>query len=198
MDELDRQELVRRLPEIEKIEGSLKRRTIKAFLDHCPAYFWEKPAAASHHPTEHRQRHGLWLHTKRAFVSYERKVRSFRHQELVDDWEVNCGRAAILLHDIFKYGTPPAEDHTVQDHDRIAAEHLDEQSDLPGKVISCIDTHSGPWGGGETPSTDLEQLHHLADLDASDRNLAIAIYKPCEEIAEQFPEVTTAELEDLY
>jgi hypothetical protein len=195
---LNQDELLRRLPEIDRIEGSLKRKTINAFLDHCPDYFWEQPAASSHHPDDQQQQLGLWLHTKRAFVSFERKARSFIQQELINLWELNCGRSAILLHDIFKYGVPPEiADHTLSDHDRLAADYLNTQTALPEQVIRCIDTHSGPWGGGDSPETWLEQLHHLADMDASDRNLQIAVYQPCHELTERFSHLKQAELEDI-
>lgn len=203
--------MLRWLPEINEIEGSLRRQTIDVFVEHCPAYFWEVPASSSgkYHPPDHRGRHGLVLHTKRAFVAYERLASSYIEQALVDHGEVNCGRAAILLHDLFKYGKVPAEQemqivtclqstgelpdgvHTESSHDVIAAQYFRENTDLPEPVLRCVETHNGPWGEGDAPATDLEQLHHMADMIASSEDSRFAVMDPCEELREAFPDLQT-------
>jgi hypothetical protein len=184
---LKRDEVLRRLPEINRIDGSLKRQTIQVFAEHCPDYFWTVPASANHHPSEHREERGLWLHSKRAFVAYERLAESMLEQGKIDEYELNCGRAAILLHDLFKYGRPPREEYVVDDHDVIAAEYLQEHTDLDRRVTSCVRTHNGSWYAGAPPANPLEQVHHLADMIASDPNARFAVIKPCEELREQFP-----------
>lgn len=214
LPELDRGELCRRLPEIDQIDGSLKRQVRTVFLDHCPEYFWWVPASSSgnHHPKDTRGIHGLWLHVRRTFVIYERVQRSFLEQDLIDRWEANCGRAAILLHDLFKYGQLskwqeqriisclrenrclPDRDfaHTVTDHDVLAAEYLDDHTDLPDRVIDCIDSHNGPWYEGSTPTSSLEQLHHLADMIASEPG----VYVDLETVPEELEPVIALDIED--
>ena len=179
----DIEELERRLPELQEIEDDcLRTRVGIIFLDHCPEYFWQKPASSSgkYHPQDHTGKHGLWIHTKRAFTAYERLSRSYLEAGRITEHERDCGRAAILLHDIFKYGMPEEQNnHTVSEHDRIAYRYLGNSAvHLPDEVLGCIDSHNGPWGVGKAPETELEQLHHSADMIASDRNGHFKILKP--------------------
>lgn len=175
-------ELLKRLPETGKIQrNSLRQETQRIFLEDCPTYFWTKPASSTgkYHPKDHTGAYGLWIHTKRAFTAYERLARSYESADRINSFEKECGKAAILLHDIFKYGRPPEHSgHTVSDHDRIACRYLEENADLPEEVLGCIDSHNGPWGKGKAPETELEQLHHTADMQASDRNSFFKILQP--------------------
>lgn len=165
------------------------------FLEHCPNYFWAAPASSSgkYHPPDHRGKHGLLLHCKRAFVVYEELSSSFEAQGLIDGYELNCGRAAILLHDLFKYGIPGDEqrpEHTVSNHDRIASKLFERETSLPDEVVRCVDTHNGPWGSGSEPETALEHLHHWADMTASRVSIqGIGVLKPCKELRDEFPEL---------
>lgn len=184
-------ELYRRLPEIKFIEDSgLRSKVERCFLDFCPDYFWTVPASSSgkYHPESHRGKYGLFLHTKRGFVVFEELADSFEAQDLVDDWKRDCGRAAILLHDLYKYGVGEKESHTVSNHDRLAARKL--RKELPGEVIGCIDSHNGAWGEGGMPESALEHLHHLSDMVASRESIdCIKVYKPCRELRESFPDL---------
>lgn len=183
---MDRSELLRRLPEIEKIQDEkIREETIDVFLQYCPDYFWEKPASSSgkYHPDDHCGEHGLWLHTKRAFTAFERLSKSYQEQGLINSQMRDCGRAAILLHDIFKYGKPAENmSHTVKDHDRLAANFLRNKTQLPPTVIGCVESHNGPWCKGKSPETPIEQVHHMADMIGSDTNALFKTESPCKEI----------------
>jgi len=183
---MERQEILRRLPEIEKIQDDdIREETIKAIGRYCPEYFWEKPASSSgkYHPNDHCGQHGLWLHTKRAFTSFERLSKSYLEQGLINEKLRDCGRSAILLHDMFKYGKPTeAGGHTVKDHDKLAAQFLDNKTNLPPAVIGCIESHNGPWCEGKSPETPIEQIHHLADMIGSDTNALFKTESPSKEI----------------
>lgn len=187
---LDSHEVIRRFPEINKIDyDSIRQNTINAFVELCPDYFWNVPASSSgnYHPKDHRGDRGLWLHTKRAFTQYQRLAPSFHHQNKITKKEMDYGKSAILLHDMFKYGWPK-QDHTTKDHDVIAAKILDDY--LAGDVIGCIATHNGPWYEGPSPRSDLEQVHHMADMAASDvSNPNIAVLNPSRELKKEFPNV---------
>jgi len=172
------------------------------------------PASSSgnHHPIDTTGIHGLWLHVRRTFVIYQRLQRSFLEQNLIDRWEANCGRAAILLHDIFKYGRLsewqeqriisclkqnrclPDRDfaHTVSDHDVLAAEYLEKHTDLPDAVIECIDSHNGPWFEGSSPDSPLEQLHHEADMIASEPGVFVQL----DTVPAELDEVIELDIED--
>jgi hypothetical protein len=171
---MNRDELLRRFPEINKINDLTLRDTVAdAFLEHCPDYFWEVPASTSgkYHPKDQSGQHGLWLHTKRAFTCFERISRSAVESGEISEQEADYGRASILLHDLFKQGHEPRdEEHTSSDHDVIASTFLGKKTDLPDPVIECIESHNGPWGQGKDPESKIEKLHHYADMIASDRN----------------------------
>jgi hypothetical protein len=194
---LDREELLRRLPEIQKIEDpALREEVIHVFLEHCPDYFWTCPASSSgkHHPPDTRGKHGLWVHSRRAFLAFEDLARTEVEMGRIDEEELDYGRAGILLHDLFKQGLPPRDEHhTVKDHDKIAARHLGRKTDLPDEVLGCIDSHNGGWGEGKDPETELELLHHRADYVVSRKKCDYEISDPCEELQEVIQERKTEE-----
>jgi len=192
----DLQELERRLPEIQEIHSKeIRDEVTRLFREEVPEYFWDVPASSTgkYHPSDHNQDHGLWIHTKRAFTAFERLARSYENQGRITPFEKECGKAAILLHDMFKYGMPPErQNHTVSEHDVIAARFLEKNSAVPEEVIGCVETHNGPdgWGKGRAPETDLEQIHHLADMIASDKNGYFTILKPADELREHLAHPT--------
>lgn len=187
---IDSHEVVRKLPEINEISSdSIREDTINAFVELCPDYFWEVPASSTgkYHPKDHRVEKGLWLHTKRAFTQYQRLAPSFYHQNKIRKTEMDHGKSAILLHDMFKYGWPK-QNHTTKDHDVVAAKALDGY--VHSKVIGCVASHNGPWYEGPSPRNELEQVHHLADMAASDvSNPNIAVLNPSRELKKEFPNV---------
>lgn len=193
---LTKEDVVRRFPEVNNIDNrDIRKLTINIIADLCPDYFWEVPASSSgkYHPKDHRVDRGLWLHTKRAFTQYERLAPSFKQQGRISGVEMDYGRSAILLHDMFKYGWPQNK-HTTKNHDVIAAEQLREYGSVPEEIIGCVETHNGPWYAGPSPRNDLELLHHSADMTASDvNNPDIAVLKPCRELEKQFPSVNSAD-----
>lgn len=116
-----------------------------------------------------------------------------------DSFEADCGRAGILLHDMFEYGIPPRAggeyeyrdgDYTKNNHDVLAADWLAEHTSLPDDVVGCVVSHNGKWGRGRRPETDLEWTHHRADYLASRKNVhGIAVLDPCAELREVFGDV---------
>jgi hypothetical protein len=189
--EMDRDEAVRRFPEVESIQDETLREMVVQVVRDMPDYFWTAPASSKHHPPEHRQRHGLWLHTKRVCTAFERIAQSMVKQGHLSWEEIDYGRAACILHDMFKYGMPPTSvDGTVNDHDRIAATWLDDHTQLPDEVIGAVEAHNGPWYVGKAPFSHLEQMVHVADMQASDENVRIAVEDPHPILREQFPRVS--------
>lgn len=190
-------EILRRLPEIKDIRGKdLRTEILRVVEEDFPDYFWTAPASSKYHPPEHQSRHGLWLHTKRVCTIYERLEESMRNQGHMDREAVDHGRAACLLHDMFKYGEPPTSvNGTTNDHDVVAAEYLDRLEDedgarrIPVEVVGAVEAHNGPWYRGSPPRTHTEQMVHIADMVASDPNAHIAVKDPHEILVEQFPRV---------
>lgn len=189
--EMDRDEALHRFPEVEDIQDEELREMVVQVVRDLPDYFWTAPASSKHHPREHRQRHGLWLHTKRVCTAFERLATSMVKQGHLSWQEIDMGRAACILHDMFKYGIPPVSiDGTVNDHDRIAANWLQNHTDLPDEVVGAVEAHNGPWYVGKSPQTHLEQIVHIADMQAADENVRIAVKDPHPVLVEQFPRVS--------
>lgn len=189
--DMDEAEAKRRFPEIEDIKNDRLRTQVTNIVREFPDYFWTAPASSSHHPPEHRARHGLWLHTKRVCTAFERLAPSMVKQGFMEWQDVDYGRAACILHDMFKYGMPPTSvDSTVEDHDIIAASWLRDHTQLPEEVCSAVESHNGPWYQGEPPTSHLDQMVHIADMTASDENARIAVKEPHEILTTAFPRVS--------
>lgn len=189
--DIDRDEAVRRFPELTEIRDDTLREMVTGVVQEMPDYFWTAPASTRHHPPEHKQRHGLWLHTKRVCTKWERQTTSMVKQGHFDWEDADYGRAACILHDMFKYGLPPTSvSGTVNNHDSLASEWLTEHTELPQPVIDAVDQHNGPWYTGDMPKSHLAQMVHVADLHASDENSRIAVKDPHPILKDQFPRVS--------
>lgn len=189
-------QLLDRLPEILEInDKKLRFQVLDIFEDLCPAYFWTAPASFNHHQPEHREYRGLWLHTKRAFSAYEGLIDSPVEQGHVTEYEADCGRAAILLHDLWKQGrTEVGSGTTHGDHDKELAKYLRKNTDLPLKAVKCVDTHNGPWYDGMSPITELEKVHHYADMIASRETMkGIEVLEPHPELLYKFEDLNHTE-----
>lgn len=194
---IDADEVIRRFPEVRAIEDTELRALTVDALRYTPAYFWTVPASTSgkyHHPLA-REEHGLWIHTKMAATVYEESVDSAVNQSDITDYEADCGRAAVLLHDQFKQGYPedrptdPDSQHTVGDHDVLAANWFRQHTTLPDPVIRAVEAHNGPWGEGDDPDDPLTKLVHQADLLASRPSITPAVLDPSAELIEAYPDI---------
>lgn len=187
-----------RLPEVKLIKDKeLRDKTKDALSRMLPEYFWSAPATSSgyYHNPYSRGKHGLWIHVKMAATMYERLVRSYIEQGLITEFEADCGRAAILLHDGLKYGHSYEEgDSTLENHDKMAAAWIRANTNLPSEVADAVAAHNGPWYAGPSPSTPLEQLVHLCDMCASTKNSTTGLYEPHKKIRGRFPSIPRAEL----
>lgn len=181
-EELDREEVLRLLPEIKEIKDrELRSQVVDVFQNHAPDYFWEVSASSSgkYHPRDTVETYGLLIHVKRSFKAYSRIADSYLEMGYIDEQDLDYGKAAILLHDLFKRGLESnVSPHTVDDHDEIAYNYLKSNTDLPDPVLQCILSHNGGWGEGKDPENDLEHLHHIADMVSSGRNIYIEMEKP--------------------
>lgn len=202
---LDATEVIRRLPEVRTITNErLRALTIDA-LRYTPDYWWNVPASTSgkyHNPLA-RGKHGLWIHTKMAMTALEVLLPSWKAQGKLTEWDADCARAAVLLHDIFKQGLPenrdpsdPNDCHTVGNHDVIAAEWLAAHTELPAEVIGAVEAHNGPeeWGEGKSPDSDLEQIVHMADNLASEEDGTFGVWKPSDRLTTAYPDIPRSDL----
>lgn len=182
-------EAIDRMPEVMDIrDDDLRAEVVSCLIECVPEYFWTAPASSSHHPPEHRARHGLWVHTKRVCTTFERLAPSMVNQNHLSWGDIDHGRAACILHDTFKFGEPPTDvGDTTKRHDVIAAEYYDDGMVLPEAVLGAIEAHNGPWYAGKPPETHLEQIVHIADMMASDENAHVAVKDPHPTLRDQFP-----------
>lgn len=190
MSDIGRDEAFRRFPELKDIRDEELREQVIMVVRDMPGYFWTAPASSSHHPPEHQKRHGLWLHTKRVCTAFERLAPSMVNQGHLEWQDIDNGRAACILHDMFKYGVPPTKvQHTTDDHDILAGDWLEDHTSLAQPVIDCVRAHNGPWYEGPPPRSHLQQIVHIADMVASDENARIAVKDPHPILQDQFPRV---------
>jgi hypothetical protein len=193
-------ELVRRLPEIDAIyDEELRECVVRTFLKGCPSYFWEKPTSSTgkYHSPDERGKHGNWLHTKRVFAAYANMSESYLEAHKITEWEREAGKAAALIHDMMKYGWPSAgNQHTVNNHDIIAAEVARHIGECPNEVYLLIHGHMGSWAKGMTPENERQWLFHLADKSAAGTDEDdLAVYYPSSELQDAFPDLQVIEHE---
>jgi len=182
---------------------------MRVFVEAVPKYFWVARSSESHHPNDERGLGGLVLHTKRVYTAYRMLEPTYRAMSVIDEYEANCARAAVLLHDAFKYGQYPEEiqngdepdldhheyadgglshlpEHTYTGHDLMMAEFVRDSTDLPEEVARCVASHGGSadWFGhdGPRPSDDLEMLVHTADMLASSEHHRLPVWQPTHEL----------------
>lgn len=191
-------ELVRRLPEVDAIyDEEIRQCVVDTFLKGCPDRFWEAPSSSTgkYHSPDERGKHGNLLHTKRVFAQYCNLSQSYLDAHKITEWERECGKAAALLHDMMKYGWPSDNNqHTVNNHDVIAAEVARHIGDCPNEIYLLIHGHMGSWGKGMLPENERQWLLHLADKSASGIvEDDLAVYYPSEELLEEHPDIRAIE-----
>lgn len=195
-ERLHHEDVLERFPEIELIDDDdIRDATIDAAARGFPDYFWKAPATGSgyyHHPSA-RNRYGLWIHTKQVCTVYERLVRSHQEADRITDAEADAGRAACVLHDMFKFGHEYEDgDSAVPNHDLLAGQWLSSHTDVPKATCSAVESHNGAWYDGPPPSSELDQLVHMCDMVASTKNVSVGIYQPADKLVEHYPHLPQA------
>ncbi|MFW5903081.1 MAG: HD domain-containing protein [archaeon] len=194
----NREELYRLLPEVMKIKDPKIQEEIERYLiEEVPDYFWNRESSSSgkYHSKDETGKYGLLLHTKRVFTALERLMKSWKDMGKINKNEKDLARAAVLLHDTFKFGVSTDFEgnvipgrHTVSDHDRIASEQFLQKTQILGttktKIAKGIAAHNGPWGCSQNPETNFQLLIHLCDMFAADKKAELAVYKPFEGLKE--------------
>jgi len=188
------------LPEIDAIyDDELRDLTLKTFMDACPPSFIEKPSSSTgkYHSPDERGKYGNLIHTKRVFAEYCSISESWVELGAITPEQKEEGKAAALIHDMMKYGWPSENnEHTVNDHDVIAADVALNLGEMQDDVVRLIATHMGSWGEGPNPETRNEILLHTADKSAAREKNDIGVYYPAEELLDEWPDLTIDEVED--
>ena len=175
-------------------DEDLQERVVETIRE-LPAYFWEAPATSSeeYHNRYARGERGLWTHVLMCATAVESLKDSYVERGRLNDEYVDYARAAILLHDGWKYGDEwTAGESAERDHDLRGSRELSARG-FPGAVCNAVATHMGPWYDGPPPTTPLERFVHLADMVGSRRHVTPAVYDAPEEIIAANPEIPRCE-----
>jgi hypothetical protein len=191
VSEFERAEALRRMPAAALIEETDLRMDVLDTICELPDYFWRAPATSSseYHNRFARGEHGLWIHVLMCATALEGIADSYVEQGRLTEEEIDYARAAVLLHDGWKYGDSwEPGDSATSDHDLRASAELRER-DFPGPVVDAVASHMGPWYDGPEPETPVEQLVHQADMMGSRRHVTPAVYRAPQELLESQPEL---------
>jgi len=132
---------------VEKIKDADIRDLVDVMLEEAPDGFWESKGSNSgkNHPPENNiDGYGLLIHIVKAIQIAED---SFRFFGIDTEFEQDMIRAALVLHDLYKYG----EDWGAYDreHGLICAEKLDKFDTIHPYVLAkiqlWIETHMSRW-----------------------------------------------------
>lgn len=194
------EELLRRLPEIDAIyDEKIRDSVIRTYLKGCPDYFWKRPSSSTgkYHSVDERGKYGNVIHTKRVFAEYCNIAESWVELGIIKPIQKEEGKAAALIHDMMKYGWPSEQnDHTVNNHDLIAADVAENIGKVNPEIVRLIKAHMGPWGEGPNPNSKNQLLLHTADKSAARKENDVGIYFPTDEMLEEWPDLTIAEVEE--
>lgn len=179
------------MPTVTLIEDDELRHRVVETVAEFPSYFWEAPATSSdeYHNQYARGERGLWTHVLMCATALESLSDTYLEQGRLDEREVDYARAAILLHDGWKYGDEWRSGVSAdRDHDLRAARELSDRG-FPEPVCDAVAAHMGPWYAGPSPETPLERLVHTADMIGSRRHVTPAVYEAPAEIVAVSPDV---------
>jgi hypothetical protein len=196
--EFGREEALRRMPAAALIEEMELRMKVLDVICELPAYFWRAPATSSseYHNQFARGKRGLWIHVLMCATALEGVVDSYVEQDRLTEEEVDYARAAVLLHDGWKYGDSWGKgDGAASDHDLRASAELRERG-FPESVVDAVASHMGPWYDGPEPETPVEQIVHQADMMGSRRHVTAAVYRAPQELLELYPELPRCDWEE--
>ena len=138
--------------ETAKLDLEIKSVVLDIFRDYVPTYFWNMPASSTgrYHPQVVNSLGGLVKHTKLACWVLEELIISLHGIENVTSYKYyNEAVAAILLHDIFKFGSgeicsyEEARDHGANAALPILNHSLNNESTKLLAIAVCH--HMGKW-----------------------------------------------------
>lgn len=169
--------------EIGLIKSDYIKRIVTMTLKEVPDWFFEVGASASgkYHPKFSQGKGGLVRHTKMAVQIADDLFRMNKYN--FDEYDRDIIIAALILHDIGKYGldNTPAE-NMVHTHPLLAGDIISlattELHDAYGQDIEylkiVISTHMGQWSTSKytneilpEPFTKIQEFVHLCDYLSS-------------------------------
>lgn len=177
--------------ELELIHNETIRQTTARILCHMPAWFMKEGASSTgkYHPQYAQGEGGLYRHTCAAVKIFADLIELEQNKDIY--WTHDWGIAALILHDMCKYGyddTPTK--YTQFKHPLLVREwlehlQLENESIVDGEYIDSvcilIETHMGQWNTSKyepdvvlpKPERKSQQLVHIADYLASRKYLEV-------------------------
>jgi len=157
---------------VERIQDEDINDMVGVMLEEAPEGFWHSKGSQggrNHPPENNLEDVGLLIHIIKAVQIAED---SFRFFGIRTKFEEDMIRAAIILHDLYKYGDDwEAYD---QEHGLVCAEHLEKFDTIHpyvlGKIQEWIETHMSRW------TYPLTSMKHFIFQDIGQIIVAISDY----------------------
>ena len=147
------------------------------FLLKCvPDYIWEIAASSSgkYHPKYTSGKGGLIRH-KRAAVQIALSLFEAKSIHDFSELEQDIIIAALILHDVNKYGETGKDYAAFRKHGQITAAAIMEEAEkgsIRAEIAEAIETHMGHWSK-PSPETEIQKFVHLCDYLASRKFLEV-------------------------
>lgn len=159
------------------VDANLRDFVRRFLMTVAPDYFWTIGASSSgkFHPAFTRGEGGLVRHVKASERVLEELLNLSTYTYMPDQYK-DYARAAIIVHDCFKYGPGPELDREqYKNHGRNCAKMFNVtwynrfEELAPGLLTMAIESHMGQWHGPEEakPFTPIDRVVHMADYIAS-------------------------------
>lgn len=164
--------------ELELVANPLIRSWVESCLFYSPAAYWERPSAfyKGHHPDDELGQWGNVLHVKRTI----KVARTLSDSENLSAQDASFLVAALLIHDIGKYGFDGGSPKILKEHPSLVRDMI-KLYPLPAvdggdddAVLSLVETHMGRWGQ-HPPETLLQRLCHYSDCLASNPDFVVPV-----------------------
>lgn len=162
--------------QLSKIQDYTIRRVVALELTRVPDKMFTNPGSKNHHPFPVRGSKGLIIHIFYTLNVLDMYVRSYREGRFTQG-EIDYARAALILHDAFKYGSDGLAEKIQKDHPESYASYLRSRIDSVAPALkevyqnlaTLIEHHHGIWSNTPYPNdpTPTMELVHYCDYIAS-------------------------------
>ena len=156
---------------VDRIKDEEIKELTNAMLEEAPESFWIAKGSNSgrnHPPENNLGNFGLLVHIVKAVQIAED---SFRFFEITDPYEEDMIRAAIIMHDLYKYGDNGFDfEHGLKCAEKIDTIYSEIHPYILGKIKEWIETHMSRW------THPLESMKKFIFQDKGQLIVALADY----------------------
>lgn len=188
----------------------IQTQEIKEFAEEAlrlaPKYFWEKPSSSTgkYHPKQSLGFGGLVNHIRSCVYFAQVFIRAYTQEPYIlrnspkDDRMLTKRQAdhiiaAVLLHDVLKYGIDEQK-HTTKNHDkdgatfvRTVAAHVELPKEDMLAIAYPVLYHMGQWSHKSVPYKSIvdytipEMIVHLADMTSAAKDVHLNFLEPLDD-----------------